>query len=72
MKEMAQQFMGKKCLIYTLDEKQITGVLRRITDGALLLEDEKIGTQGVNLEFIVRIREYPRNKQGKYKSVVLD
>ena len=26
----------------------------------------------LNLDFVIRIREYPRNKNGKKKSVVLD
>ena len=28
--------------------------------------------EAVNLDFVVRIREYPRNKKGNKKSVVLD
>jgi len=34
---------------------------------------EKSGTlEAVNFDFIVRIREYPKNKNGKKKSVILD
>ena len=34
------------------------------------LVDGKI--EAINLDFVIRIREYPRNKKGKKKSVVLD
>ena len=29
-------------------------------------------TEAINLDFVIRIREYPRNKNGKKKSVVFD
>ena len=28
--------------------------------------------EAINLDFVIRIREYPKNKKGKNKSVVLD
>ena len=28
--------------------------------------------EAINLDFVIRIREYPKNKKGKKKSVVLD
>ena len=33
-------------------------------------KDGKI--EALNLDFVIRIREYPRNKKGKKKSIVLD
>ena len=33
-------------------------------------KDGKI--EAINLDFVIRIREYPKNKNGKKKSVVLD
>jgi len=34
---------------------------------------EKNGTvEAINLDFVIRIREFPKNKKGKKKSVVLD
>ena len=42
-----------------------------MTDGAILIEkDEKL--EVVNLDFVIRIREYPRKKNGKKKDIVLD
>ena len=71
MLELAKRFIDKECLIYTFNSNQIDGVIKEVSNGALLVE--KRGTlEAVNLDFVVRIREYPRNKDGKKKSVVLD
>jgi len=71
MLELAKKFVDKECLIYTFNSNQIEGTIKDVTDGALLLESK--GTlEIVNLDFIVRIREFPKNKKGKKKSVVLD
>lgn len=72
MKEIARRFIDKECLIYSFDgNHQYEGTIKEVTDGAILVEKEgKI--EALNLDFIIRIREYPRNKKGKKKSVVLD
>ena len=71
MIELAKKFVGKECLIYSFDNNQIEGVIREVSDGALLIE--KNGEpEAINLNFVIRIREYPKNKNGKKKSVVLD
>lgn len=72
MKELAKRFIGKECLIYAFDSShQFEGVIKEVTDGAILIE--KAGkTEAINLDFVIRIREYPRNKKGQKKSVVLD
>ena len=72
MKELAERFIGKECLIYSFDSNhQYEGVIKEVTDGAILVEkDGKL--EAINLDFVIRIREYPKNKKGKKKSVVLD
>ena len=72
MVELAKKFIGKECLIYAFDSShQITGVIKEVTDGAILVE--KAGTlEAINLDFVFRIREMPLNKKGKKKSVILD
>ncbi len=72
MKELAKKFVDKECLIYAFDSShQFEGVIKEVTDGAILVE--KAGTtEAINLDFVIRIREYPKNKNGKKKSVVLD
>ena len=72
MKELAKKFIDKECIISSFDgNHQYDGVIREVTDGAVL--NEKGGNlEAINLDFIMRIREYPRKKNGKKKSVVLD
>ncbi len=70
MEELAKQFIGKECILYTLNN-QITGTIVEVSDGAVVLENNNT-RELVNLDYIIRIREYPRNKNGKKKSVVLD
>ena len=72
MKELAVRFIDKECLIYSFDgSHQYEGVIKEVTDGAILIEKDG-KCEAINLDFIMRIREYPRNKNGKKKSVVLD
>ena len=71
MVELAKRFVEKECLVYSFDGHQYEGVIQEVSNSAILIE--KNGeTEAINLDFIVRIREYPRNKKGKKKSVVLD
>ena len=67
MKELAKRFVNKECLISSFDSNhQFDGVIKEVTDGAILLEkDGKV--EAINLDFVIRIREYPRNKKGKKK-----
>ena len=72
MIELAKRFIGKECLIYAFDgNHQFTGIIREVTDGAILLDNNNT-LEAINLDFVIRIREYPKNKKGKKKSVVVD
>jgi len=70
MVELAKRFVGKECIIYTFNS-QINGTIKEVSDGAILL-DNKGTEEAVNVDFIIRIREYPTKKNGKKKSVILD
>ena len=72
MKELAKRFIDKECLISSFDSNhQFEGVIKEVSDSAILVE--KNGTvEAINLDFVIRIREFPRNKKGKKKSVVVD
>lgn len=74
METLAKQFIGKECIIYTItsNDGSVQGTIREVSGGGLVLEDAQGQIQAVNLEYVTRIREYPRNKKGKKKSVVLD
>ena len=72
MKALAEKFIGKDCVIYSFDNShQFEGVIKEVTDGALLIEKEG-KPEAINLDFVIRIREYPLNKKGKKVSVVMD
>lgn len=73
MKELAQKFIGKECLVYTVasDSNAVNGTIKEITDNGLLIENGG-NLQVVNLEYVTRIREWPRKKNGKRKEIVLD
>ena len=66
METLAKQFAGKECIIYTItsNDGSVQGTIREVSGGGLL--------KAVNLEYVTRIREYPRSRKGKKKSVVLD
>lgn len=71
MIELAKRFVGKECIIYSFNSNQFTGIIKEVSDGAVLIENN--GTaEVINLDFVVRIREYPKNKKGKKKSIVID
>lgn len=70
MKELAQRFIGKECIIY-LFSSQVEATIVEATEGGIVIE--RNGQQEViNYDFIVRIREYPLDKNGKKKSFVVD
>ena len=72
MKELAKRFIDKECLISSFDSNhQFEGVIKEVSDTAILVEKNG-ALEAINLDFVSRIREFPRNKNGKKKSVVLD
>ncbi len=70
MLELAKKFIDKECMIYTFNS-QLTGIIKEVSDGAILLENKNV-SEAINLDYIIRIREFPKNKNGKKKLVVLD
>lgn len=69
VKELAKKFIDKDCVIYAFDSShQFDGIIKEVTDGAILIEKNgKI--EAINLDFVIRIKEYPKNKKGK-KAIV--
>ena len=70
MKDLAKQFIGKECIVYTVmsSDSGIQGTIKEVTDGGIIVE-KKDGIEAVNLEYITRIREWPRNANGKKKQI---
>lgn len=73
MEELAKQFIGEECIIYTItsNDGSIQGVIKEINDGGIIIERNTGEREIVNLNFVTRIREYPRKKNGKKKGIVL-
>lgn len=72
MEELAKQFIGKECLINTIMgmDSTIKGTVKEVSGGGIILEN-KDGIEAVNLEYVTRIREWPRNAKGKKKQIFL-
>lgn len=70
MLKLAEQFIGKRCVFYTFNS-QVYGTVKEIGENGILIE-EKGNLQIINPDYIIRIREYPKNKKGKYKDVIFD
>lgn len=68
MTELAKRFIGKECFISTFNS-QVVGVIKEVTDGAVLIENNE-NPEIINIDYIVKIKEYPRNKNGKKKLIV--
>lgn len=74
MKELAKQFIGEECIIYTItsNDGSVQGVIKKIDDGGMVIEKKTGELEIINLDFVTRIRQYPRKKNGKKKDIVLD
>lgn len=73
MKELAKQFIGKECIVYTItsNDANIQGIIKEVGDGGMIIEKNSGEKEIINLDFVTRIREYPKKKNGKKKSVIL-
>ena len=67
MLELAKRFIDKDCVIVFYDGNLTSGIIKEVTDNAMLIE-EKGELIAINLEFVARIKEFPKNKNGKRKS----
>ena len=74
MKELAKRFIGEECIIYTItsNDGSVQGLIKEIDDGGMVIEKKTGELEIINLDFVTRIREYPRKKNGKKKSIVVD
>ena len=74
MKELAKQFIGEECIIYTIasNDGSIQGVIKEIDDGGMVIERNSGEREIFNLYFVSRTRQYPRKKNGKKKDIVWD
>lgn len=55
MKELAERFIEKECVISSFDGNRYKGVIKEVKNGAILIES-KDKLEALNLDFIVRIQ----------------
>ena len=69
MKEFANKYIGKKCVFNVFNGSSYIGVVKEVSENAVVIDEdgeEKI----INLDFVMCIREVPKNKKGEYKNVL--
>ncbi len=71
MQELAERFVGKDVYMKIVGGETEDGILTEVVDNAAVLE--KNGkSRIVNLDYVIRLMEYPKNKKGKRKELILD
>lgn len=70
MVELAKRFIDKDCIIRTINNSTFIGVIKEVSESSVLIdcENENV-TEAINLEYVISIKEHPRNKKGKKKAV---
>lgn len=71
MNELIRNYINKEVILYTSSSAGVTGTVTRIEDNWIEVEDNKGNKQIVNIDYITRIQEYPRKKNGKKKAVIV-
>lgn len=70
MNELIKNYIGKECIISCSFESGRVGTITKVEDSWIEIETTQ-GPEIINIDYIVKIKEYPRNKNGKKKSIVL-
>ena len=68
MNELIKNYIGKEIIVWTSSSNGITGTITRLEENWVELEDNLGNKQIINTDYISRIQEYPRNKNGKKKA----
>ena len=70
MKELAKLFIGLECIVYTVTGSDgiVKGTIKDVADDGIIIERGD-GIEAVNLDYVTRIREWPRNANGKKKAI---
>lgn len=66
MSEIVNNYIGTLCLIYTMND-QLSGVIQAV-NGNWITVDNGRDVEAVNLDYVIRIREHPKNKSDRKKA----
>lgn len=70
MNEMINEFIGKECLLYTSSSVgSMTGTITSVKENWITVKTAD-SVELVNLDYVIRVKEYPVNKNGKKKKIV--
>ncbi len=69
MNTLVLNYIGKECVITIPNQGSIAGTIKQVAENWVEIETKE-GLEVVNLDYISRVREYPKNKNGKKKLVV--
>lgn len=68
MNEIIQKFIGKECIISTINSESapVQGTITEINGSWITVAQSGTGTEEmINIDYIVKIKEYPRKKKNK-------
>lgn len=69
MNEIIKEYVSKDCIIFLSNSSTvIKGNVTSLNDNWITVKT-KDGNESINIDYIVRIKEHPVNKNGKKKSV---
>lgn len=70
MQELAKQFIGEECLVYTaLSISEIRGIIKEVGDGGIIIENAPAGKRElVNFDYVIHICRQQSRKKGKKKA----
>ena len=71
MSDIFNKYIGKDCIVYVSNSNssQILCNVTGVNDNWLCIRTRD-GEEVINLDYIVRVKEHPVNKNGKKKSVI--
>ena len=55
MKDLAKKYLGETCVLYSFDGNTHKGIIKEVTDGAILLQKGQ-KQEVLNLDFITRMK----------------
>ena len=69
--ELIKNYIGQEISVWAGNSSGVTGTATRIEENWLEIEDKNGNKQLLNTDYISRIQEYPRNKNGRKKAVIV-
>ncbi len=73
MIDEVKELIGMDCIIYTItNNSKIFGIIKNVSENSILVQKKDNTKEVVNLDFVIRVREHPKGKNGKKKVLIFD